>query len=276
VKKSDKNPAVRNPAKDMLAEGKDADETGRLEGKNAVIEALRAGHPINKIYIEKNMNDPILKKIYANARENGIVVTFLDKDKLDGMSVTRRHQGVIAEAAAVDYADVSDIIKKAEMAGQPPLLLILDGITDPNNLGSIIRTAECAGVHGIVLPKRRSASLSPIVAKVAAGAAEHIPISKVTNLTMVINDLKKSGFWIVGADMQGETLYYEYDYIQPTAVVIGSEGSGISRLVRENCDTLVRIPLYGKINSLNAAVAAALIVFQAARKREEAGCLSAE
>ncbi|HEY8500332.1 MAG TPA: 23S rRNA (guanosine(2251)-2'-O)-methyltransferase RlmB [Clostridia bacterium] len=276
MKKSDKNPAVRNPAKDMLAEGKDADETGRLEGKNAVIEALRAGHPINKIYIEKNMNDPILKKIYANARENGIVVTFLDKDKLDGMSVTRRHQGVIAEAAAVDYADVSDIIKKAEMAGQPPLLLILDGITDPNNLGSIIRTAECAGVHGIVLPKRRSASLSPIVAKVAAGAAEHIPISKVTNLTMVINDLKKSGFWIVGADMQGETLYYEYDYIQPTAVVIGSEGSGISRLVRENCDTLVRIPLYGKINSLNAAVAAALIVFQAARKREEAGCLSAE
>jgi 23S rRNA (guanosine2251-2'-O)-methyltransferase len=178
---------------------------------------------------------------------------------------------VIAEAAAVNYADISDIIKKAEMAGQTPLILILDGITDPNNLGSIIRTAECAGVHGIVLPKRRSASLSPVVAKVAAGAVEHIPISKVTNLTRTINDLKKSGFWIVGADMLGETLYYEYDYIQPTAVVIGSEGSGISRLVRENCDTLIRIPLYGKINSLNAAVAAALIVFQAARKREESG-----
>jgi 23S rRNA (guanosine2251-2'-O)-methyltransferase len=271
VKKSDKNPAGRNPAKGMLTEGKDADETGRLEGKNVVIEALRAGHPINKIYIEKNMNDPILNKIYANARENGIVVTFLDKDKLDGMSVTRRHQGVIAEVAAMEYADISDIVKKAEIAGQPPLILILDGITDPNNLGSIIRAAECAGVHGIVLPKRRSASLSPVVAKVAAGAAEHIPISKVTNLTRVINDLKKSGFWIVGADMQGETIYYEYDYIQPTAVVIGSEGNGISRLVRENCDAMIRIPLYGKINSLNAATAAALIVFQAARKREEAG-----
>jgi len=259
----------------MPTERKDADETGRLEGKNAVIEAIRAGHPVNKIYIEKNMNDPILKRIYANARENGIVVTFLDKDKLDVMSVTRRHQGVIAEVAAMEYADISDIIKKAEMAGQPPLILILDGITDPNNLGSIIRAAECAGVHGIVLPKRRSAPLSPVVAKVAAGAAEHIPISKVTNLTRVINDLKKSGFWIVGADMQGETIYYEYDYIQPTAVVIGSEGDGISRLVRENCDALVRIPLYGKINSLNAATAAALIVFQAARKREEAGCMFA-
>jgi 23S rRNA (guanosine2251-2'-O)-methyltransferase len=271
VKKSDKNPPRRNPAKSMLTEGKDADETGRLEGKNAVIEALRAEHPINRIYIEKNMNDPVLKKIYAKSRERGIVVTFVEKDKLDGISVTHGHQGVIAEAAAVNYADISDIIKKAEMTGQPPLILILDGITDPNNLGSIIRTAECAGVHGIVLPKRRSASLSPVVAKVAAGAVEHIPISKVTNLTRTINDLKKSGFWIVGADMLGETLYYEYDYIQPTAVVIGSEGSGISRLVRENCDTLIRIPLYGKINSLNAAVAAALIVFQAARKREESG-----
>lgn len=275
VKMSDKGSARRISGKNIPADDKYTGETGRLEGKNAVIEALRAEHPINKIYIEKNMNDPVLKKIYANARERGIVVEFLEKDKLDGMSVTRRHQGVIAEVAAADYADISDIIKKAETAGQPPLLLILDGITDPNNLGSIIRTAECAGVHGIVLPKRRSALLSPVVAKVAAGAAEHIPISKVTNLARTIDDLKRAGFWIAGADMQGETLYYEYDYVRPTAVVIGSEGSGISRLVRESCDTLVRIPLYGKINSLNAAVAAALIVFEAARKREEAGCLSA-
>jgi 23S rRNA (guanosine2251-2'-O)-methyltransferase len=271
VKMSDKGSARRISGKNIPADDKYTGETGRLEGKNAVIEALRAEHPINKIYIEKNMNDPVLKKIYANARERGIVVAFLEKDKLDGMSVTRRHQGVIAEVAAADYADISDIIKKAETAGQPPLLLILDGITDPNNLGSIIRTAECAGVHGIVLPKRRSALLSPVVAKVAAGAAEHIPISKVTNLARTIDDLKRAGFWIAGADMQGETLYYEYDYVRPTAVVIGSEGSGISRLVRENCDTLIRIPLYGKINSLNAAVAAALIVFQAARKREESG-----
>jgi len=270
VKTSDKYSAKRINSKETLTEDMDTDETGRIEGKNAVIEAFRAERPINKIYIEKNTNDPVLKKIYANARERGITVTFLDKDKLDRMSVTRGHQGVIAEAAAVNYADISDIIKKAETAGQPPLLLMLDGITDPNNLGAIIRTAECAGVHGIILPKKRSALLTPVVAKVAAGAVEHIPVSKVTNLTRVINDLKKSGFWIVGADMQGETIYYEYDYLQPTAVVIGSEGDGISRLVKENCDVLVRIPLHGKINSLNAATAAALIVFEAARKREEA------
>jgi len=271
VKTSDRYPSKRTAAKETPMAGKDAGETGRIEGKNAVIEAFRAERPINKIYIEKNMNDPVLKKIYANARERGIVITFLDKDKLDRMSVTRGHQGVIAEAAAVDYVDISDIVKTAETAGHPPLILILDGITDPNNLGAIIRTAECAGVDGIILPKKRSALLSPVVAKVAAGAAEHIPISKVTNLTRVINDLKKSGFWIIGADMQGETIYYEYDYLHPTAIVIGSEGNGISRLVKENCDILVRIPLYGKINSLNAATAATLIVFQAARKREEAG-----
>ena len=164
----------------------------------------------------------------------------------------------------------------AKEKGQPPFILILDGITDPNNLGSIIRTAECAGVHGIILPKRRSASLSPVVAKVAAGAAEHVPIARVTNIARTIQELKDSGVWVAGADIKGETKYDTYDYKSSMAIVIGSEGDGISRLVRENCDVLLKIPMYGEINSLNAAVAAALIVFKAAGEREEAGIMRAK
>ncbi len=266
----------RNERENNVGKNSPMEETGRLEGKNNVLEAFKAGNPINRIYIEKNTKDPILSRIYGMAREQGLVVTYLEKEKLDKMSVTRNHQGVIAEAAIKAYVDVEELIRKAESLGQPPLFLILDGITDPGNLGSIIRTAECAGVHGIIIPKRRSALLTPIVAKVAAGAAEHIPIAKVTNLTRVIQELKKAGIWVVGADIQGETVYDEYDYTQATAVVIGSEGEGISRLVRENCDALIKIPLYGKINSLNAAVAAALIVFQAAGKREKASIMTAE
>jgi len=192
------------------------------------------------------------------------------------MSVARGHQGVIAEAAPHSYADLDDVLERAAKMGQPPLLLILDGITDPNNLGSIIRTAECAGVHGIILPKRRSVGLTPVVAKVAAGAAEYIPIIRVTNLTRTIQDLKKAGVWIAAADPAGDTYYDRYDYSEATAVVIGSEGEGISRLVRENCDSIIKIPMYGEINSLNAATAASLVVFHAARKREEAGVISAK
>lgn len=246
------------------------EETGRIEGKNPILEALKAEHAINRVYLEKDLKDPVLEKIYALARSKGIVVTYLDKSKLDQMAVTRNHQGVIADVAPYSYAEVDDILKRAGSLGQPPFIFILDGITDPNNLGSIIRTAECAGVHGIILPKRRAAALTPVVAKVAAGAAEHIPIARVTNLTRTIQELKERGLWIAGADVLGETNYHKYDYQSPMAVVIGSEGEGISRLVRENCDVLLKIPMYGKINSLNAAVAAALIAFRAAEKREEA------
>lgn len=252
------------------------EETGRLEGKNPVLEALKADRTVNRIYLEKDLKDPIIEKIYAVARSKGIVVTYLEKRKLDQMSETRNHQGIIADVAPYSYAEVDDILKKADSLGQPPFIFILDGITDPNNLGSIIRTAECAGVHGIILPKRRSAALTPVVAKVAAGAAEHIPIARVTNLTMTIRDLKERGLWIAGTDVSGETSYYAYDYKSPLAVVIGSEGEGISRLVRENCDVLLRIPMYGKINSLNAAVAAALIAFRAAEKRDEAGIIATD
>lgn len=242
-------------------------ESGRLEGKNTILEALKAGHPMNRLYIEKDSKDPVLGRIFAIARKQGIVVSFIEKGKLDQMAMTRSHQGVMADVAPHAYVDVEDILKLAQQKNQPPLIIILDGITDPNNLGSVIRTAECAGVHGIILPKRRSAGLTPVVAKVAAGAAEHIPIARVTNLTRTIEELKNAGVWIVGTDMQGETLYDHYDYQGPVAIVIGSEGEGMSRLVRENCDVLLKIPMYGEINSLNAAVACGLIVFQAARKR---------
>lgn len=254
---------------------REEEESGRIEGKNSVLESLKAGHTINKLYMEKNSKDPVFERIYAIARSKGIVVTYLEKSKLDTMSLSRNHQGVIADAAPYDYADVSDILKIAKDKGQPPFILILDGITDPNNLGSVIRTAECAGVHGIILPKRRSASLSVVVAKVAAGAAEYVPIARVTNIVRTIQYLKKSGLWVVGADIGADMKYGDYDYKSPLAVVIGSEGDGISRLVRENCDVLLRIPMYGEINSLNAAVAAALIAFKAAEEREAAGIMRA-
>lgn len=248
-----------------------AEESGRLEGKNTVLEALKAEHPVNRVYLEKGSRDFTLEKIYAIARSKGIVVSYLEKSKLDQMSETRNHQGVIADVAPYAYAEVDDILKKAEDMGQQPLIFILDGITDPNNLGSIIRTAECAGVHGIILPKRRSVPLTPVVAKVAAGAAEHVLIARVTNLTQTIQDLKNRGLWIAGTDVNGDTSYYKYDYKSPLAIVIGSEGEGMSRLVRENCDVLLRIPMYGKINSLNAAVAAALVAFRAVENRLETG-----
>ncbi|NLN64766.1 MAG: 23S rRNA (guanosine(2251)-2'-O)-methyltransferase RlmB [Clostridiaceae bacterium] len=246
-----------------------AEETGRLEGKNTILEALKANRPVNRLYLEKDSKDMVIGRIYATARKQGIIVSFLERSKLDQMSMTRNHQGVIADVSPYAYVDVQDILMRAQDKGQPPFIIILDGITDPNNLGSIIRTAECAGVHGIILPKRRAASLSPVVAKVAAGAAEYMPIARVTNLTRTIEELKKAGVWIVGTEIQADTPYDEHDYQGALAIVIGSEGEGISRLVRESCDTLLRIPMYGEINSLNAAVACGLIAFQAARKREK-------
>lgn len=243
------------------------EESGRIEGKNTILEALKANHPMNRLYLEKDSKDAIIARIFAEARKKGIVVSFLEKSRLDQMSLTRNHQGVIADVAPYAYVEVQDILQKAKEKAQPPFILILDGITDPNNLGSMIRTAECAGVHGIILPKRRSASLSPVVAKVAAGAAEHIPIARVTNLSRTIEELKEAGVWIIGTDVGGDTLYDRFDYQGPLAIVIGSEGEGISRLVRESCDVLLRIPMYGEINSLNAAVACGLIVFRAAAER---------
>ena len=245
-----------------------ADRDDRVEGKNPVFEAIRSGRPLNKLFVEKNSEDIFISRIIAMAREKDIPIQYLERSKLDSISQTRAHQGVILEVAAREYADFDDLLKMAADKGEKPFLLVLDGITDTNNLGSIIRSAECAGVHGIILPKRRSAALNATVAKVAAGALEYIPVARVTNLVQALRTLKNEGLWIIGADMEGAENYHKADLTGPCALVIGSEGEGLSRLVRNECDLMVRIPMKGKISSLNAGVAAALIMFEIAHQRE--------
>ncbi len=245
----------------------DLEREDRVEGRNPVLEALRSGRPLNKLFVEKDNDDPSLMRIIAIAREKNIPIQYLERFKLDTMSQTRIHQGVILEVAAQEYVEVEDILKKAKEKNEKPFLLILDGITDTNNLGSIIRSAECAGVHGIILPKRRSATLNATVAKVAAGALEYVPVARVTNLVQTLRELKAEGIWIIGADMDGDSNYYDADLTGPCALVIGSEGEGLARLVKDECDLMVRIPMKGKISSLNAGVAAALILFDIVKQR---------
>lgn len=240
---------------------------GVIEGRNAVIEALRAGEIIDKIFLQKGDTDKTLGHIASTARAKGIVVVDADRRKLDTMSRTHSHQGVIALAAVREYATVESILQDAESRGEPPLLVICDEISDPHNLGAIIRTAECAGAHGVVIPKRRSAGLTAVVAKTSAGAVAHIPVARVANISALLKQLKKRGIWIFGADAAGTTSLYDADLRGPAAVVIGSEGAGMTRLVTENCDFLVRIPLRGKLNSLNASTAAAVLLYEAVRQR---------
>lgn len=247
---------------------RDAEADGIIEGRNAVIEALRAGTAIDKIYLAKGETDSALGHIANTARANGVVVVNTDRRKLDQMSRTHAHQGVIAVAAVRDYASVEDIFLRAEERGEAPLLVICDELSDPHNLGAVIRTAECAGAHGVVIPKRRSAGLTAIVAKTSAGAVSHIPVARVPNLTALMKDLQKRGVWIFGAEMNGSTSLYEADLKGPAAIVIGSEGSGMSRLVAETCDFTVSIPMKGKINSLNASAAAAILLYEAVRQRQ--------
>lgn len=245
-----------------------AEREDRVEGKNPVFEAIRSGQSINKLYVEKDGEDAFTLRIVAMAREKGIPVQYLERKKLDLLSKTRAHQGVILELAAREYSDIDDLLKIAEDKGEQPFLIVLDGITDPNNLGSIIRSAECSGVHGIVLPKRRSAPLNATVAKVAAGALEYVPVARVANLVQTLRSLKNAGLWIIGADMEGAEAYYDSNLTGPCTLVIGSEGEGLSRLVKDECDLLVRIPMKGNISSLNAGVAAALIMFEISRQRD--------
>lgn len=246
----------------------EVDRESRVEGRNPVLEALRSGRPLNKLYVEKGNDDPSLLRIAAMAREKNVPIQYLERYKLDTMSQTRIHQGVILEVAAQEYVEVEDILESAKEKNETPFILVLDGITDTNNLGSIIRSAECAGVHGIILPKRRSATLNATVAKVAAGALEYVPVARVTNLVQTLRDLKSEGIWIIGADMDGESNYYDADLTGPCALVIGSEGEGLGRLVKDECDMMVRIPMKGQISSLNAGVAAALIMFEITKQRE--------
>ena len=244
-----------------------AEADGVIEGRNAVIEALRAGENIDKIFIQKGETDKTLGHIASKARAAGIVVVDADKRKLDGMSRTHAHQGVIALAAMREYVSVEDILAKAAEKGENPLIVICDEISDPHNLGAIIRTAECAGAHGIVIPKRRSAGLTAVVAKTSAGAVAHMPVARVANIPSLIKDLKKQGVWVFGTAAKGTTNLYEADLKGPAAIVIGSEGDGMTRLAEENCDFLVSIPMKGKINSLNASAAAAILLYEAVRQR---------
>lgn len=246
---------------------RDAEADGVIEGRNAVIEALRAGTAIDKIYLAKGDTDSALGHIANTARANGVVVVNADRRKLDEMSRTHAHQGVIAVAAVREYASIEDIFQRAEDQGEAPLIVLCDELSDPHNLGAVIRTAECAGAHGVVIPKRRSAGLTAIVAKTSAGAVSHIPVARVPNLTALMKELQKRGVWIFGAEMNGTTSLYEADLKGPAAIVIGSEGSGMSRLVAETCDFTVSIPMKGKINSLNASAAAAILLYEAVRQR---------
>ena len=244
------------------------DNEGRIEGRNAVIEALRAGRPIDKIYISKGDIDRTLRFIAAKARDAGIVVKEADRRKLDAMSETHSHQGVIAVAAAHEYVTVEEILQIARDRGEKPFLVICDGISDPYNLGAIIRTAESAGIHGVIIPKRRSAGITAAVEKASAGAVEHLPVARVSNLAAAISELKKNGIWIYGTAADASSTLWETDLTGPAAIVIGSEGEGMSRLVAESCDFKISIPMYGKVSSLNASVSAAVLLYEAVRQRK--------
>ncbi len=240
---------------------------GLIEGRNAVIEALRVGTAVDKIYIAKGETSAALGHIASTARGKGVVVIESDRRKLDAMSQTHSHQGVIAVAAVRAYADVDDILAAAREKGEPPLLVVCDELSDPHNLGAVIRTAEAAGAHGVVIPKRRSAGLTAIVAKTSAGAVSYLPVARVANLTALLKELKEQGLWIFGTAADGTTSLYQADLKGPTAIVIGSEGSGMGRLVREQCDFLIAIPMRGQINSLNASAAAAVVLYETVRQR---------
>lgn len=242
-------------------------EEAQLEGRNAVTEALRAGRPLDKVYVSNGDTDTALARIAAMAREAGAVVVSCDRHKLDQLAEGRSHQGVVAIAAAHEYATLEDLLARAEEAGEPPLLVLLDEISDPHNLGAVLRTAECAGAHGIVIPKRRSAGLNAVVAKASAGAVEYLPVARVPNMTAAIETLKQRGVWIYGTAANAVSDLYHTDLRGPAAIVIGSEGDGMSRLVAESCDFLVSIPMRGHINSLNASAAAAIFLYEAVRQR---------
>ena len=254
----------------MTDERKDqltAEADGLIEGRNAVIEALRTEASIDKIFIQKGEVDKTLGHIASKARAAGIVVVEADRRKLDGMSRTHAHQGVIALAAVREYVSVDDILADAAAKNESPLIVVCDEIADPHNLGAIIRTAYCAGAHGVVIPKRRSAGLTSVVAKTSAGAVSHMKVARVPNIPSLLKDLKKQGVWVFGTAVNGTTGLYDADLKGAAAIVIGSEGDGMTRLAAENCDFLVSIPMKGDLNSLNASASAAILLYEAVRQR---------
>jgi len=237
-----------------------------IEGRNAVLEAFRAGRPIDKLFVLKGCGDGPVKSILREADKCGTIIQSVAKERLDQISSTGKHQGVIAYAAAYSYSEVEDILAKAEEKGEDPFVFILDGIEDPHNLGAIIRTANQAGAHGVIIPKNRAVGLTEIVAKTSAGALNYTPVAKVTNITQTMKDLKKKGLWFVCGAMDGEEMY-RVNMKGPIGLVIGNEGSGVSRLVREECDMVASIPMKGDIDSLNASVAAGVMAFEIVRQR---------
>jgi 23S rRNA (guanosine2251-2'-O)-methyltransferase len=237
-----------------------------IEGRNAVIEAFRAGKTIDKVFILDGCQDGPVKTVIREAKKADCIINFVKKERLDELSTTGKHQGVIAYAAAFEYAEVSDILAAARDKGEPPFLVLLDEIEDPHNLGAIIRTANLAGAHGVIIPKRRAAGLTATAIKASAGAINYTPVAKVTNIGNTIDELKKEGLWFVCADMDGDVMY-NLNLTGPIGLVIGNEGSGVSRLVREKCDMVASIPMKGNIDSLNASVAAGVLAYEIVRQR---------
>ena len=237
-----------------------------IEGRNAVLEAFRSGKTIDKLFVLDGCQDGIVNTIKREARKQDTIINYVKKERLDQMSDTGKHQGVIASAAAYGYAEVEDILQKARQQNEPPFILLLDGVEDPHNLGAIIRTANQAGAHGVIIPKNRAVGLTATVAKASAGALNYTPVAKVTNLGQTIEDLKKDGLWFVCADMNG-TPMYELDLKGPIGLVVGGEGSGVGRLIREKCDMCAAIPMRGNIDSLNVSVAAGVLAYEIVRQR---------
>lgn len=237
-----------------------------IEGRNAVLEAFRAGKTVDKLFLLDGNQDGPIRSIVREAKKNDTIINYVGKERLDQMSETGKHQGVIAYIAAYEYAELDDILKIAEEKGEPPFLILLDGIEDPHNLGAIIRTANLVGAHGLVIPKRRAVGLTATVARTSAGALNYTPVAKVTNLSATIEDLKKRGLWFVCADMDGEVMY-NLDLKGPIGLVVGNEGEGVSRLVKEKCDYNAQIPMKGDVDSLNASVAAGVLAYEILRQR---------
>ena len=240
---------------------------GQLEGRNALQEALRSGRTIDKVFIASGETDRGLQRLAAEAKEAGAVVVPVDRRKLDAMSTTHAHQGVITLAAAHEYCTIDDILEEAASRGENALIVICDELTDPHNLGAILRSAECAGAHGVIIPKRRSVGLTATVAKASAGAVEYMKVARVTNINNAIAELKEKGVWIFGTAAEGSIPMYQADLTGPAGIVIGNEGDGMSPLVRKNCDVTVSIPMRGRISSLNASAAASILLYEAVRQR---------
>ena len=238
-----------------------------VAGRNAVFEALTSRRPVNKIYIKAGLQGGSLGKIIAEAQKSAVLIEYVQSEKLDRLAPGVRHQGIVALASPIAFSSLEDVLKRAAARNETPFLLLLDELQDPQNVGALIRSADAAGVHGVLLPKRRSCPLNMVVAKISAGAVNYVPVVQIGNIVQTLCGLKEQGFWVVGADMDGAALYFDADLDRPIVLVIGAEGKGLGRLVKENCDMLVRIPMQGGVNSLNASAAGAILMYEVVRQR---------